>query len=157
MKVVIDTNVFVSGIFWKGTPLKVLERWRAGDFQLVISPAILNEYQRVIDELTRQHPSSDAAAMMDLVKINAKMTNPVSLVRPVWILSLAGIASKALYPHPIGRGMFFRDPNPAGFIARESRFWRLEEPFYFWSLNTLGQNFSTLRLNVLLIRLELDR
>ena len=83
MKVVIDTNVFVSGIFWKGTPLKVLEKWRAGDFQLVISSAILNEYQRVIDELTGRYPSSDAAAMMDLVKINAKMTNPVSLVRPV--------------------------------------------------------------------------
>ena len=27
MKVVIDTNVMISGIFWKGKPYKILEYW----------------------------------------------------------------------------------------------------------------------------------
>lgn len=28
LKTVIDTNVFISGIFWKGASYKVLDLWR---------------------------------------------------------------------------------------------------------------------------------
>ena len=43
MKVVLDTNVFVSGVFFGGPPLKILEAWRDGKVQLLLSPAILEE------------------------------------------------------------------------------------------------------------------
>jgi putative PIN family toxin of toxin-antitoxin system len=47
VKVAIDTNVFVSGVFFSGPPHKILEAWRDGRIQLVISPEILDEYVTV--------------------------------------------------------------------------------------------------------------
>ena len=51
MKVVLDTNVLVSGIFFSGPPSWVLRAWSQGKFYLVISPEILDEYTRVSAEL----------------------------------------------------------------------------------------------------------
>ena len=47
MRVVLDTNVVVSGVFFGGTPSRVLAAWSAGRFVMVLSPAILDEYRRV--------------------------------------------------------------------------------------------------------------
>jgi predicted nucleic acid-binding protein len=44
MRAVIDTNVFVSGIFWAGPPRQILVAWQTGRFKLVLSSAILEEY-----------------------------------------------------------------------------------------------------------------
>jgi putative PIN family toxin of toxin-antitoxin system len=41
MKVVLDTNVFISGIFWKGDPNKVLRLWKEHKIQLVNSIEII--------------------------------------------------------------------------------------------------------------------
>ncbi|MBI5511751.1 MAG: hypothetical protein HY903_23595 [Deltaproteobacteria bacterium] len=34
----------MSGLFWRGTPAQVLEAWRDGRFELVISPEVHAEY-----------------------------------------------------------------------------------------------------------------
>ena len=47
MKVVLDPNVFVSGIFFRGSPYQILEALRNGKIQLIFSPEILDEYRRV--------------------------------------------------------------------------------------------------------------
>ena len=83
MKIVIDTNVFVSGIFWKGAPHHLLEAWKQGRFHIVISPEILTEYWRVIDALSLRYPGFDPAAIMELVHLNAEMVSPIAFVRPV--------------------------------------------------------------------------
>ncbi len=49
-KVVIDTSVWLSGIFWHGTPYRVLEAWKSGDFEIVVSEAILAEIERKLAE-----------------------------------------------------------------------------------------------------------
>ncbi len=41
MKIVLDTNVFISGVFFSGPPYQVLKSWRDGKTQVVISPADL--------------------------------------------------------------------------------------------------------------------
>jgi predicted nucleic acid-binding protein len=56
MRVILDTNVFISGVFFAGPPHHILEGWRAGKVQLVISHEILEEYQRVGDSLAEQFP-----------------------------------------------------------------------------------------------------
>lgn len=43
MRVIIDTNVLISGIFLGGPPAKILEAWRGGELKLVVSPEILEE------------------------------------------------------------------------------------------------------------------
>ena len=47
-KIVIDTNVWVSAVFWGGKPRKVIEAWVDDKFRLVVTPAIRRElYQTV--------------------------------------------------------------------------------------------------------------
>lgn len=53
MKVVIDTNIFVSGIFWKGKPGMVLDAWIRADIELLISKPILDEYTKTLFELSK--------------------------------------------------------------------------------------------------------
>lgn len=49
LKAVLDTNLFISGLLSaKGNPAKILNRWKAGFFDLVISLPILKEIERVI-------------------------------------------------------------------------------------------------------------
>lgn len=47
MRVVVDTNVFVSS-FFGGTPKKVIDLWRAGRATLCLSRAVVEEYAAVL-------------------------------------------------------------------------------------------------------------
>ena len=49
MKIVLDANVLVSGLLSrKGPPGQILDAWLAGQFQLFVSPQILEELRRVL-------------------------------------------------------------------------------------------------------------
>ena len=57
MRIVIDTNVFISAIFFGGMPLKVLQTVISKENEAYISPAIWDEYNDVIDRMTQKYPS----------------------------------------------------------------------------------------------------
>ena len=42
-KVVADTNIIISAIFWSGKPYRVIVRGLKGEYQLVTSPEIIDE------------------------------------------------------------------------------------------------------------------
>src|SRR3989338_6628 len=48
MKVVLDTNVFVSGIHWSGASERVLRAWMNNKFEVVSSLPIIEEIIRVL-------------------------------------------------------------------------------------------------------------
>jgi len=50
--VVLDTNVVVSGVFFHGPPAAIVEHWLAGRFDVYATPAIVEEYLRVIEDLS---------------------------------------------------------------------------------------------------------
>jgi predicted nucleic acid-binding protein len=54
IKAILDTNVFISGVFWKGPPFEILKAWQQQRFRLAISVPILEEYRRVLDQLTKE-------------------------------------------------------------------------------------------------------
>ncbi|PKN61102.1 MAG: putative toxin-antitoxin system toxin component, PIN family [Deltaproteobacteria bacterium HGW-Deltaproteobacteria-15] len=83
MKVVIDTNVFISGVFFTGPPSKVLEAWRDQRVTVVISPDIFEEYRRVCDVLTAQFPSIDIEQILELLANNSEIVSPEDLPIPV--------------------------------------------------------------------------
>ena len=56
MRVVLDTNVVISGVFFGGIPGRIVTAWADRRFTLVISPEILLEYQRVGAELGTERP-----------------------------------------------------------------------------------------------------
>ena len=51
MRVVLDTNVLISGIFWKGPSEKLLARWVGKAFTLLVSRPILEEYERIFQRI----------------------------------------------------------------------------------------------------------
>ncbi len=61
MRVVLDTNVLLSGIFFGGLPGRLLDAWQRGQLALVLSPAILAEYHRAGAALAARYPSVEAA------------------------------------------------------------------------------------------------
>jgi putative PIN family toxin of toxin-antitoxin system len=79
LKVVMDTNVFVSGVFFNGPPYRILKAWQSGEFELVISREILDEYQRVGDVLAEEHPGIDLRSLLTFVLEHAKVFKPVKL------------------------------------------------------------------------------
>ncbi|MGK2935902.1 MAG: putative toxin-antitoxin system toxin component, PIN family [Gemmatimonadaceae bacterium] len=85
MRVVLDTNVVVSAVFFGGTPGRVLAAWSAGRFVLILSPAILEEYRRVGHELGLRHPDVNAAfePVLALIAMNAIIVDAPALVAPV--------------------------------------------------------------------------
>ena len=83
MRVVLDTNVFISGIFFSGPPSRILEAWRDGRVELAVSPDILDEYQRVGNELSKRFPSIDLRAILGVVTVHALMFPSPPLPEPV--------------------------------------------------------------------------
>ena len=79
MKVVLDTNVLVSGILFTGPPHQILLAWSEGRFELVFTSDIHEEYRRVAAELQQQFPRVDLAAALHLVLVNANAFPPAAL------------------------------------------------------------------------------
>ena len=73
MRVILDTNVFISGVFFSGPPYRILEAWQDGKLQLVASQEILEEYQRVGETLAEQFPGVNLQPIIDLVTTNAEV------------------------------------------------------------------------------------
>ena len=85
MRIVLDTNVFVSGIYFGGPPYEILNAWREGRIQLLVSPDILAEYYRVGDDLARRFPHVDLNPFLELLVAQAEFLEPPPLPRPVAI------------------------------------------------------------------------
>jgi putative PIN family toxin of toxin-antitoxin system len=64
MRVVVDTNVFVSS-FFGGNPRKIIDLWKSGNITLCLTGAILDEYVEVLQRLGLQ----DASELDELLKL----------------------------------------------------------------------------------------
>ena len=51
MRVVIDTNVFISSFISSGNPRKVIDLWKEGHIKLCLSKPIVEEYIKVLRRL----------------------------------------------------------------------------------------------------------
>ncbi len=67
-RIVLDTNVLVSGTYWTGASFKILQLADVGKLTVVLSQDIINEYLRILqsneilDKATEeQHHAADAA------------------------------------------------------------------------------------------------
>lgn len=52
VKVVVDTNVFISGVFFGGKPRIILESIVRGDITAFASKAIIEKYSETVQELS---------------------------------------------------------------------------------------------------------
>ena len=83
MKVVVDTNVVISGVFFGGMPSRILEVWRDKRIDVVVSPDILEEYRRVGEQLETQFTDVSLAPFLALLLMNAEIIEPPDLPEQV--------------------------------------------------------------------------
>lgn len=83
MKVVLDTNVLISGIYFGGLPGKILEAWGARRFQLLVSTEILQEYLDVAERLADRYAGVEYESILGLIIQNAELVQPSDLPDPV--------------------------------------------------------------------------
>lgn len=77
MRIVLDTNVLMSGVFFSGLPARILAAWTEGRFELVSSVEILAEYRRVGERLNQKFTSVDINPILDLVTRETRIVEPV--------------------------------------------------------------------------------
>jgi putative PIN family toxin of toxin-antitoxin system len=73
MKVVVDTNVFLSGVFFAGHPYAILNAWRHDRIELILSAEILAEYQETAERLSKTYPDIDFTTWIELVVLRASL------------------------------------------------------------------------------------
>lgn len=67
MIVTVDTNVLVSGVFFGGTPGRIVTAAREGMFKLAMSPLLLSELRRVVSRAKfGLHPDAIELLMADM-------------------------------------------------------------------------------------------
>lgn len=83
MRVVLDTNVFISAVFFGGAPAKILHAWRDGHIILILSPDILDEYRQVGERLHQQFPAIDVSPFLQRMITKAELVDSPPLPSPV--------------------------------------------------------------------------
>ena len=83
IKFVLDTNVFISGIFWSGAPAKILNSWQENKIKMICSLDILEEYERVGKIIGKKFPHIDLSALINLVTFHADIIKPIRFDRQI--------------------------------------------------------------------------
>ena len=82
-KAILDTNVLISGIFWKGAPFEILKAWQERRFRLAISVPILDEYRRVLEEMTSKRPPAVLGSILGLIELHSEIVDPIRFAKTV--------------------------------------------------------------------------
>lgn len=83
MKVVLDTNVLISGIFFTGPPHRILKAWRDGRIQFVLTASIIDEYLRVAERLSAKYPEIPIQPILELLIDRSQLIQAAPLPEPV--------------------------------------------------------------------------
>lgn len=67
MRVVVDTNVLISAVFFGGKPGQILDAWQKKKIELVISTEILAEYVDVLHRIAAKYPKVDVSQIITLI------------------------------------------------------------------------------------------
>ena len=79
MKVVLDTNVVVSGVFWRGESRDCLLLWAKRKFHLVITPEIFEEYCEIARRVAQRLPAVNPEPWLNWIERRAKVYEPAPL------------------------------------------------------------------------------
>jgi uncharacterized protein len=72
VRVVVDTNVLVSGILSGGIPYKIIELWKNGEIEVCYASKILREYNRVLSYPKFKLPLSVIADLLVFITESGK-------------------------------------------------------------------------------------
>jgi len=75
MRVVLDTNIFISSVLG-GKLSVIIDEWKAGRFKLIVSEAIAREYLDVIDRPKFKIPKIEIVTAIEYLLQNAEFVTP---------------------------------------------------------------------------------
>ena len=81
MKIVIDTNVVASAMFFGGKPRRLLEMLIAHDLDAYASLEIIAEYKETAEELQARYPGKSVQLPLGMIIGAMKLISPVSGIR----------------------------------------------------------------------------
>ena len=86
MRVVLDTNVLVSALLFRGgPPARLLAAWRLGAFELLVSDYLIDELSRTWMRLAarHQHKPADLNDLLDTLRLRCALTplDPAALMQ----------------------------------------------------------------------------
>ncbi len=85
MRVIVDTNVFVSAVYFGGIPGQILDFWRDGQVELVLTAEILAEYEDVVRRLRKRYPGIDPDPIVSLAIRRGRFVQPLVIGEPVCV------------------------------------------------------------------------
>ena len=84
MRIVLDTNVLASGLFFTGIPHKILKGIKQGKCRTVVTQDIVDEYKKALGKLADRFPNVvNANAQLELIVLSSDICQPQKLVEPV--------------------------------------------------------------------------
>lgn len=83
MRVVLDTNVLMSGIFFSGPPSRIIDAWLEGKLTFVVSPEIIDEYRRVAIRLRNKYPEIKVESLLVSALRSAEVVSAQALTSQV--------------------------------------------------------------------------
>ncbi len=86
MRVVLDANVLVSGLLFRGgPPARLLAAWRLGAFELLVSDCLIDELSRTLVRLAARHQHKPAVLndFLDTLRLRCALIplDPAALVQ----------------------------------------------------------------------------
>ncbi len=83
MRIVVDTNVLISGIFFGGAPYRIVLAWRDDELDVVVSPEIVDEYWGTAQRIAQRFPGVDVTPILVLLISKATIVVAPALPLPV--------------------------------------------------------------------------
>jgi len=85
MRVVLDTNVFISGIFWEGNFCsQLINKWKNKEIELIISLEIIRELIETLKSFKIRMPENMIEEWKNIILENSTLINPstkIDLIR----------------------------------------------------------------------------
>jgi putative PIN family toxin of toxin-antitoxin system len=83
IKVVADTNILFSAMFWKGNEAKILKLAEEGEIKLLMSPALLDELRRVLMHEELRLDERTIGENVQYVLSTAELVSPRRMVKVI--------------------------------------------------------------------------
>lgn len=81
MKAVLDTNIFISGIFWEGNFCSlIIDAWKEGKFELVSSFSIIEELESVLRDFKIQMSEEMINEWKEIIIKNSLIVKPIEIL-----------------------------------------------------------------------------
>jgi len=80
VRIVVDTNVVISGTFFGGPPRRIIESIVSKEFEAYATPEIIDEYQEIVEEMIRRKQGHLRKDILSFFTAKVEIIEPMTKV-----------------------------------------------------------------------------